>query len=92
MKRVNANRRRGSRKVLYHNVNTRVRDLEGKGFLRRVGEKETKAKGKAALYEATAKAYFAQLVNSLDIDEMINELEEAETLAITAIIAARKTR
>ncbi len=90
MKRINANRKRGSRKVLYHNVNTRVRDLEAEGFLRRVGEKETKAKDTAALYAATAKAYFAQLVNSLDIDELINELEEAEILAVTAIIAVRK--
>jgi hypothetical protein len=42
MKPANANRKRGSRKVPYHNVNTRVRYLEGKGYQRRIGRKKQK--------------------------------------------------
>lgn len=80
---------RGFKQTRYHNINTRVRDLESKGYLRKIGEKETKAGGKAALYEATSKAYLALLMNSLLLDDLMDELDEIATLTIVGLIATR---
>ena len=72
-----------------NNINTRVRVLEAKDYLRKTGERETKAGGKAVLYEATAKAHFALSVSSICIDDLINELDENTTLAIVNLIISR---
>jgi hypothetical protein len=82
---------RGLKQTRYHNINTRVRALENKGFVRKIGERETKAGGKAILYEATARAFFALLLNSLCLDKLIEELDEITTLTIGSLIAARMT-
>ena len=78
---------RDLKKTRYHNINTRVRALESKGYLRRVGERENKAGGTSILYEATAKASFVLLMDSLCLDQLINELDEVATLTITSVIA-----
>ena len=73
----------------YANVNTRVRALEETGYIRKIGVKETKAGFKANLYEATVRAYFAILVSSLDLDDLIGELDEIAMLTIVSTIVAR---
>lgn len=80
---------RGLRATRYHNTNKRVKDLEIKGYIKSIGEKQTKAGGKAVLYEATAKAIFALLVGSLSLDDLIAELDELSLLTIVSIVAAR---
>ena len=73
----------------YANVNTRVRALEETGYIRKIGVKETKAGFKANLYEATARAYFVIIVSSLDLDDLIGELDEIAMLTIVSTIVAR---
>jgi hypothetical protein len=82
--------RRGFKQTRYHNINTRVKALESQIYLRKIGERETKAGGKAALYEATARAYFALLVGGLHLDDLINQLDEIETMTIVSLIVSRK--
>jgi hypothetical protein len=73
----------------YANVNTRVRALEETSYVRKIGLRETKAGFKANLYEVTARAYFAILVSSLDLDALIKELDEISMLTILSAIVAR---
>ena len=76
-------------KTRYHNVNTRVKALERMNLVRKTGERNTKAGGKAALYGATAKAQFALLLDSLCLENLLDELDEDATLAIISLILAR---
>ncbi len=80
---------KGLKRTRYHTVNTRAKVLECGNFLRKAGEKQTRAGGKAALYEITAKAMFALLLDSLSIDDLIKELDEITTLSLISQIAAR---
>jgi len=80
---------RGLKKTRYHTVNTRVKSLETEGYLRKIGEKETKAGSKANLYEATYKAVVVLLMDSFYLDDLIEELDELTALTIASLIAAR---
>ena len=80
---------RGLKKTRYHNVNTRVKALENEGYLRKNGERNTKAGSKTYLYEATPKATVALLVDSLCLDDLINQLDEITAITIASLIAAR---
>ncbi len=80
---------KGLKGTRYGNVNARVRALEETRYVRKAGVRNTKAGFKANLYEATARAYFALLLSSLDLDELIQELDEISTLTILSVVAAR---
>ncbi len=80
---------RGLKRTRYSVVNTRVRSLETAGYLRKTGERETKVGGKTSVYETTAKALFALLLNSLCLDDLINELDEISTLTIISLAVSR---
>jgi len=81
---------RGFKNTRYANINTRVKALEEKGYLRKIGSKETKAGFKAALYEATSRTYLALLISTIDLDKLILELDEMTTFTIMSSIAARQ--
>lgn len=68
----------------------RMKALEEKGYIKKIGQRETKAGFKAVLYETTSKAYFALLISSLDLDDLIRELDEVSTLTILGEIVTRK--
>jgi hypothetical protein len=74
----------------YGNVNARVKALEETGYVRNNGLRTTKAGFKANLYESTARAYFAFVVSSLDIDDLIHELDEISMLTLLGVIVARQ--
>ena len=81
---------RGLKKTRYHTVNKRVKALETGGYLRKIGEKETKAGSKANLYEATSKSIVALLIDSRCLDDLIEELDELTAFTIASLIAARQ--
>ncbi len=83
------NKKKGFKHTRYAVVNTRVRILEEKGYLGEASKKQTKTGGVAILYEATSKAIFALLLDSLDMDVLIQELDEIGTLTILATIVSR---
>lgn len=71
----------------YANVNTRVKTLEKEGYVRKIGSKETKAGFNAILYEATSRALFALLLSSLNLNDLILELDEISTITVLSTIA-----
>lgn len=75
--------KRGLKHTKYTNVNRRVRALKKSGYLQKVGVRKTKAGFQSILYQMTAKAYLAILLNELDLDKFIRTVNKE--CAITAI-------
>jgi Fe2+ or Zn2+ uptake regulation protein len=79
--------RRGLRRTRYATVNKRVRSLEESGYITKVGLKKTKAGFEASIYELTARAYLAILLNSINLNELVTRVDESAASAIlTAVI------
>jgi len=81
-----AKTRRRLRHVRYASVNKRVRSLEESGYTQKMGVKKTKAGFEAIIYELTAKAYLAILLNSINLDELVMRADEATASAILAAV------
>lgn len=87
-----ATKQRGLRNTRYASVNKRMKLLERPDYVNKVAEKETKAGFKASIYDLCPKTYLAILLSSIDIEELIAEVNEDTALAITAILLAAKER
>ena len=61
--------------------------MEELGYVERVGTRKTKAGFEAALYQPTAKAYLAIMLNQVDLDDFIDEADEATALAALALLS-----
>jgi DNA-binding Lrp family transcriptional regulator len=83
--------RRGLRHVRYASVNKRVRSLEESGYVKKIGAKKTKAGFKASIYELTARAYLAILLNSINLDKLVMRADEATASAILGDIMRAST-
>jgi len=83
--------RRRLRHVRYATVNKRVRSLKESGYIRKIGKKKTKAGFKASIYELTARAYLALLLNSTNLDELVMHVDEATASAILGDIISAST-
>jgi len=80
--------RRRLRHVRYATVNKRVRALQESGYIKKTGVKKTKAGFKASIYELTARAYLAILLNSINLDELVMRVDDTTASAILAIVAS----
>jgi predicted transcriptional regulator len=78
--------RRELRHTRYASVNKRVRSLEEYGFVKKIGVKKTKAGFEASIYELTARAYLAILLNSVNLEELVMLVDEATASTILAAI------
>ena len=79
--------RRGLRRTRYATVNKRVRSLEELRHVKRISVKKTKAGFEASIYELTARACLAILLNSINLNELVMYVDEATTLTILGTIA-----
>lgn len=84
--------RRGFRRIRYASVNKRVRSLEESSLIKKVGAKKTKAGFKASIYELTARAYLAILLNSISLEELLTLVDEATASAIIGEIMHASTQ
>ena len=78
--------RRRLRHVRYASVNKRVRSLEESGYIKKTGVKKTKAGFEASIYELTARAYLAILLDSINLEDLLMRVDEATASAIMAAI------
>ena len=83
--------RRGFRRTRYATVNKRVRSLEEFRYIKRKGVKKTKAGFEATIYELTAKAYLAILLNAINMDELVTQVDEATASALLGDIMRAST-
>ena len=72
----------------YTNLNRRVRILEEHGYIERVGTRKTQAGFQATLYQLTAKAYLAILLNKVNMDDYIQKASEESALTMLATLIA----
>ena len=78
---------RGLKYAYYGNVNKRVRTLEQLGFVKEVGVKSTKAGFEAIEYELTIRAYLALMLDSINLEDLLNRMDEDVASEILAAIA-----
>jgi len=74
---------RKQRQVRYSSLNKRVRSLEESGYIKKIGVKKTQAGFDATIYDLTARAYLAILLNSINLNELV---EQADDTTATQII------
>ncbi|NIR86922.1 hypothetical protein GWO13_04830 [Candidatus Bathyarchaeota archaeon] len=67
-------------------MNKRVRSLEELRYVKRIGVKKTKAGFEASIYELTARAYLAMLLNFINLNELVTRADEATASAILAAV------
>ena len=79
-------RRRELKHVRYASVNKRIRALEGTDYIRKSGVKRTLAGFEASIYDLTSKAYLAVLLDSIKLDDMLTQIDEATAQSILAAI------
>ena len=77
---------KGLRYIRYASVNKRVRLLKESGCINKIGVKKTKAGFQASVYELTARAYLAMLLNFINLDDLLMRVDEATASAILAAI------
>jgi len=76
----------------YNTVNRRVRTLEEHGYLEKIGQRRTKTGFVAILYQLTARAYLAILLDKINLDNFITKAPEPGIFnAIAAIIYHSET-
>ena len=76
--------RRQFRRTRYASVNKRVRSLKELGYIKKIGAKKTKSGFKASIYELTARAYLAILLDSIDLEQLVMGVHEVNALTILA--------
>jgi len=82
---------KGLRYIRYASVNKRVRLLKESGYINKIGVKKTKAGFQASVYELTARAYLAMLLNFINLDDLLMKVDEAtaSTILVAIMSSAR---
>ena len=75
---------RGLRQTRYASVNKRVKALEESGFIKKTGVKKTKTGFEAAIYELSARAHLALVLDSINLDELLSHVDETAASTILA--------
>ena len=83
----NVGKMRGFKGIKYAVINTRIRVLEEKGYLISMGNRDTKQGGKTTLYILSAKMKLATKLNSENIDDVFDRLDEESASAIFDLIS-----
>lgn len=78
--------KRGLKHTKYTNVNRRVRELKKAGYLQKVGVRKTKAGFQTILYQMTARAYLAILLNEFNLDNFIRTASEERAIITIAAL------
>ena len=73
----------------YGNVNKRVRDLQCLGYVKEARVKNTKAGFEAIEYELTAKAYLSLALDSINLEDLLNRIDEVVALEILTAVTGR---
>jgi DNA-binding PadR family transcriptional regulator len=75
--------------IPYNTVNRRVRALEKQGYVEKDGERRTKTGFLVLLYQLTARAYLAVLLDGTNLEDFIEKA--SETRVLTALAALTPT-
>jgi hypothetical protein len=81
---------RGLRQTRYANVNKQARALEESRYVKKIGIKKTKAGFQASIYELITKAYLAILLNSINLEDLIIQVDETTASAILGALTSTR--
>jgi hypothetical protein len=81
-----AKTQRRLRYTRYASVNKRVRNLEESGYVSKAAIKETRAGFEVSLYELRIKAYLAMMLDSINLEGLLNRVNETTASAILGIL------
>lgn len=70
--------------IPYNTVNRRVRALEEHGYIEKSGERKTKTGFAAKIYQLTARAYLAMLLDRVNLDDFVEKASEAKMFSALA--------
>jgi len=79
---------RGMKYTYYGNVNKRVRALRQQGYVKEVNIKSTKAGFEATEYELTTRTYLALMLDSINLEDLLNRMDQDAASEILAVIVA----
>ncbi|MEM2112396.1 MAG: hypothetical protein QXX08_11065 [Candidatus Bathyarchaeia archaeon] len=75
------------RYIKYSVINRRVRHLEQKGYIEKIGLRRTRAGFEARLYQLTFRAYLSIILNQTDLDYYIETAKEEKIIcALSSLI------
>jgi len=74
--------------IRYPIVNRRVRALAQQGLVEKIGERRTKTGFLAALYQLTARAYLAIVLDKINLDDFIEKAPEDSIIAMLTALAS----
>lgn len=72
--------------IPYNTANRRVRALEEHDYIEKSGERKTKTGFAAKLYQLTARAYVAILLDKINLDDFIEKAPDTSILHVMAAI------
>ena len=84
---LNIKKQKEFRQKHYGNVNKRARALENQGYLKATEIPSHQGRTKAVYYELKAKAYLALMLNSVDLENLLNLTNDETATKILAAIA-----
>jgi hypothetical protein len=79
---------RGLKYTYYGNVNKRVRALQQLGYVKESNIKSTKAGFEATEYELTTRTYLALMLDSIDLEDLLDRMDEDVASEILALMVA----
>ena len=83
--------KKGLKHTKYTNVNRRIRALKESGYLQKVGTRRTQAGLQAILYQMTARAFLAILLNEVNLHDLVQTAsEECIITTLAALISQMK--
>jgi len=82
---------KGLKQTKYTNVNRRIRILEQSAYLEKTGTRKTQAGFQATIYQLTARAYLAILLNKMNLDNFIQTAKEENIVATLAALISHMT-
>lgn len=80
--------RKELKRTRYSVVNRRVRTLEELGYVRKIGTTKTKAGFEVPLYQLTSRAYLAIMLTQIDLDDFMEQADEAVSLAMLGLFSS----
>ncbi len=83
---------RGLKGKRYAVVEVRVKALETEGYLTKAGERDTKQGKRATLFKMTGRAKLALELNSIDMDDLLEGLDENEALTILKALSNKSPK
>jgi hypothetical protein len=83
---------KGFKHTHYANVNKRVRSLAKAAYVKAIEIRSTKAGFEAVIYELTAKTCLALMLDSLNVEQLFQQMDDSIAIEILAALSKAKLR